>query len=230
MTYNLLGMMDKLDTFETIVDGHTAFAAYDLGADFIVFLHTEVPQALAGRGIAQQLVRTGLEHAREYRRGEVRLAGGHQPVAEHAQQVPVLEVDLGQVGEHADRELRQAALGQELRDVEVVAGIRLVVVAQVEIDPVEIARVREPQPRQVGRIGLPGAQARKLSKRETIVGKARRGRRAFHRLPDRLPRRRGDLNRLRKELARAVESEDYERAAKLRDQIRATEDAADTIK
>ena len=48
-----------------------------------------------------------------------------------------------------------------------------------------------------------------------------------------VPRRRGasgvpmkrsvDLNRLRKELARAIEVEDYERAAKLRDQIRQAE-------
>ena len=36
-------------------------------------------------------------------------------------------------------------------------------------------------------------------------------------------RRQVDLNRLRKELSRAVEAEDYERAAKLRDQIRQAE-------
>lgn len=36
-------------------------------------------------------------------------------------------------------------------------------------------------------------------------------------------RKRIDLTRLRKELARAVEAEDYERAAKLRDQIREAE-------
>jgi protein arginine kinase activator len=36
-------------------------------------------------------------------------------------------------------------------------------------------------------------------------------------------RRQADLTRLRKELAKAVESEDYERAARLRDQIREAE-------
>jgi protein-arginine kinase activator protein McsA len=36
-------------------------------------------------------------------------------------------------------------------------------------------------------------------------------------------KRQVDLAKLRKELARAVEAEDYERAAKLRDQIRTAE-------
>lgn len=36
-------------------------------------------------------------------------------------------------------------------------------------------------------------------------------------------KRKPDLEKLKKELARAIESEDYERAAKLRDQIRAAE-------
>jgi len=39
-----------------------------------------------------------------------------------------------------------------------------------------------------------------------------------------VPAKRGvDVTRLRKDLARAVESEDYEKAAKLRDQIKAAE-------
>jgi len=38
-------------------------------------------------------------------------------------------------------------------------------------------------------------------------------------------RKRADANKLRKELQRAVEAEDYERAAKLRDQIRQAEEA-----
>ena len=36
-------------------------------------------------------------------------------------------------------------------------------------------------------------------------------------------KRQVDINRLRKELSRAVEAEDYEKAAKLRDQIRDAE-------
>lgn len=38
-----------------------------------------------------------------------------------------------------------------------------------------------------------------------------------------VPKKKGDLARLRRDLAKAIESEDYERAAKLRDQIRQAE-------
>lgn len=52
--------------FETTVDGHTAIAAYDLeDPNRIVFTHTEVPEALSGRGIAGAIVKFGLDHARE---------------------------------------------------------------------------------------------------------------------------------------------------------------------
>jgi protein arginine kinase activator len=45
-------------------------------------------------------------------------------------------------------------------------------------------------------------------------------------VPEATPKRKAvDIPRLRKELARAVELEDYERAAKLRDQIREAEEA-----
>lgn len=57
---------EQQSRFETVVDGHTAFTAYNLDTpDRIVFIHTEVPRELAGRGIAQQLVRTALENARD---------------------------------------------------------------------------------------------------------------------------------------------------------------------
>lgn len=57
---------EEQSRFETVVDGHTAFTQYDLeDPDRIVFTHTEVPQELSGRGIAQQIVRTALEHARD---------------------------------------------------------------------------------------------------------------------------------------------------------------------
>jgi protein arginine kinase activator len=56
------------------------------------------------------------------------------------------------------------------------------------------------------------------------VGKAP-GRRAGGAAAPAAPRRRNDLARLRKELAKAVEVEDYERAARLRDQIRSAEGA-----
>jgi predicted GNAT family acetyltransferase len=56
---------EETSQFETTIDGHVAYAAYDLeDPDMIVFTHTVVPDALAGRGIASKLVEHGLEHAR----------------------------------------------------------------------------------------------------------------------------------------------------------------------
>jgi predicted GNAT family acetyltransferase len=52
--------------FETTVDGHTSYVAYDLeDPDRIVFTHTVVPDALSGRGIAGEIVKHALAHARE---------------------------------------------------------------------------------------------------------------------------------------------------------------------
>lgn len=51
--------------FETTVDGHVAYAAYDLEEpDRIVFTHTTVPDELSGRGIAGELAKHALDHAR----------------------------------------------------------------------------------------------------------------------------------------------------------------------
>ena len=52
--------------FETEVEGKKAIAAYDLEEpNRIVFTHTVVPEELSGRGIAHQLVKHGLDHARQ---------------------------------------------------------------------------------------------------------------------------------------------------------------------
>lgn len=51
--------------FELTVDGHHAFAAYQREGDTIVFTHTLVPQAIAGRGIAGKLIRFALDRARD---------------------------------------------------------------------------------------------------------------------------------------------------------------------
>lgn len=51
--------------FETTIDGQLAYAAYDLeDPNRIVFTHTIVPDELSGRGIAGEIVKFGLEHAR----------------------------------------------------------------------------------------------------------------------------------------------------------------------
>jgi uncharacterized protein len=51
--------------FEVQVGDQVAFADYNIVATGILFTHTEVPQALGGRGIARALVRAGLKYARE---------------------------------------------------------------------------------------------------------------------------------------------------------------------
>jgi len=52
--------------FETHVDGHLCVAAYDLDDGVLRMIHTEVPRALEGRGIAAALVRAALSHARTH--------------------------------------------------------------------------------------------------------------------------------------------------------------------
>jgi len=50
---------------ELTVDGHLAFADYELDGQRIVFTHTEVPEELQGQGIGSTLVRGALDLARE---------------------------------------------------------------------------------------------------------------------------------------------------------------------
>ncbi len=52
--------------FECDVDGRLSVVEYEMTPDKIIFTHTEVPPELGGRGIAQKLVSTALEHAREH--------------------------------------------------------------------------------------------------------------------------------------------------------------------
>lgn len=57
---------EEQSQFETTIDGHTGYAAYDLeDPDRIVFTHTIVPPELEGRGVASAIVKRALEHARE---------------------------------------------------------------------------------------------------------------------------------------------------------------------
>ncbi len=50
--------------YEARVDGHLAVLTYERDGNIITYLHTEVPSALSGRGIANQLARTALDEAR----------------------------------------------------------------------------------------------------------------------------------------------------------------------
>lgn len=51
--------------FEVHLGGETAFAEYRLEGDSIVFPHTVVPDAFAGKGVGGTLVKHGLAYARE---------------------------------------------------------------------------------------------------------------------------------------------------------------------
>ena len=51
--------------FEKIVDRHAAVATYAIAGDTITFIHTVVPEALRGRGIARELVEFALASVRE---------------------------------------------------------------------------------------------------------------------------------------------------------------------
>ena len=50
--------------FETTVDGELALLTYDEQDGQLALLHTEVPQALEGRGIGSKIVKHALDHAR----------------------------------------------------------------------------------------------------------------------------------------------------------------------
>ena len=50
--------------YELAVDGQLAIAEYVVKGERIVFTHTEVPDALEGRGIGSALVRGALDQAR----------------------------------------------------------------------------------------------------------------------------------------------------------------------
>ena len=50
--------------FELVIDGQMAVLTYERRGDALVFVHTEVPPELRGRGIGKALVKAGLEAAR----------------------------------------------------------------------------------------------------------------------------------------------------------------------
>lgn len=52
--------------FETVEDKHVSLIDYRLDGDVMSILHTEVPAAVGGRGIAGDLTRAALDTAREH--------------------------------------------------------------------------------------------------------------------------------------------------------------------
>lgn len=52
--------------FECQVDGRLSVLEYEMREGTMILTHTEVPRELSGRGIAQKIVGTALDHARAH--------------------------------------------------------------------------------------------------------------------------------------------------------------------
>ena len=52
--------------FETEVEGHAARLEYHLKGDVLVIVHTGVPEAIGGRGIAGKLVQAAVDFAQAH--------------------------------------------------------------------------------------------------------------------------------------------------------------------
>lgn len=50
--------------YELSIDGHLAATCYRIADGVITFVHTEVPDALAGRGVGSKLVKGALDQVR----------------------------------------------------------------------------------------------------------------------------------------------------------------------
>lgn len=60
-----------LGRYQMVVDGVTAFVTYTRHGDRLTLVHTEVPQALGGRGVGSSLATAVLEDARNCELGVV---------------------------------------------------------------------------------------------------------------------------------------------------------------
>jgi len=75
--------------YELTVEGHLAATYYQLANGIVTFVHTEVPDALAGRGIGSMLIKGALDQVR---------AAGLKVVA----QCPFVKAYIGKHAEYAD--------------------------------------------------------------------------------------------------------------------------------
>ncbi len=55
----------QANRFEIQIEGQLAVLKYQMQDNVMVCLHTEVPEALGGRGLGSKLARAALEHARQ---------------------------------------------------------------------------------------------------------------------------------------------------------------------
>lgn len=63
MTDTVRNNVDE-NRYELSVDGHLAATYYRISDGVITFVHTEVPDALAGRGVGSKLVKGALDQVR----------------------------------------------------------------------------------------------------------------------------------------------------------------------
>jgi uncharacterized protein len=64
MSYLVINQPHR-ERFETTMEGHVAVLNYKKEGKCITFIHTEVPEELAGRGVGSALASAGLTYARE---------------------------------------------------------------------------------------------------------------------------------------------------------------------
>jgi uncharacterized protein len=55
---------NALSRYELLMDGAVAFIDHVREGDAIAFLHTEVPESMAGKGVGSRLVKNALDDAR----------------------------------------------------------------------------------------------------------------------------------------------------------------------
>jgi predicted GNAT family acetyltransferase len=67
MKYEDLTLKDntELNRFELEVEGSTAFVEYKRSKDWLFLNHTEVPQAIEGKGVAGAIVQKTLQYAKD---------------------------------------------------------------------------------------------------------------------------------------------------------------------
>ncbi|QCI66482.1 N-acetyltransferase [Phreatobacter stygius] len=89
MVSNAVRNNPELNRYELAVEGHVAAAYYQLKPGIITFVHTEVPNELAGKGVGSALARGALDDAR---------AQGLKVVA----QCPFIGAYIAKHGEYGD--------------------------------------------------------------------------------------------------------------------------------
>jgi predicted GNAT family acetyltransferase len=67
MSERIFSINKEKNRFELAVDGHTAFIEYILAKGDIMFLtHTEVPDALGGKGVGSEIVEKALNYIKDH--------------------------------------------------------------------------------------------------------------------------------------------------------------------